>query len=40
VQETVDTTLLGGLVAEIGSLMADGSLDGQLARLKERLERG
>jgi F-type H+-transporting ATPase subunit delta len=40
VQETVDASLLGGLVAEIGSLMADGSLDGQLARLKERLERG
>jgi F0F1-type ATP synthase delta subunit len=27
-------------VAEVGGLVADGSLDGQLARIKERLERG
>jgi F-type H+-transporting ATPase subunit delta len=38
--EVVDTKLLGGFVAEIGSLIVDGSLDGQLARLRERLARG
>jgi len=36
----VDKNLLGGFVAEIGSVIVDGSLDGQLARLKERLARG
>jgi F-type H+-transporting ATPase subunit delta len=40
VEDRVDPELLGGLVAEVGSLVADGSLDGQLARIKERLERG
>jgi F-type H+-transporting ATPase subunit delta len=40
VEARVDRELLGGLVAEIGSLVADGSLDGQLARIRERLERG
>jgi F-type H+-transporting ATPase subunit delta len=40
VEDRVDRELLGGLVAEVGSLVADGSLDGQLARIKERLERG
>jgi len=40
VEDVVDTNLLGGFVAEIGSLIVDGSLDGQLARLKERLARG
>jgi F-type H+-transporting ATPase subunit delta len=40
VEEQVDRGLLGGLVAEVGGLVADGSLDGQLARIKERLERG
>jgi F-type H+-transporting ATPase subunit delta len=40
VEDTVDPSLLGGFVAEIGSLVVDGSLDGQLARLKERLARG
>ena len=40
VEDRVDQGLLGGLVAEVGSLVADGSLDGQLARIKERLERG
>jgi F-type H+-transporting ATPase subunit delta len=38
--EVVDATLLGGFVAEIGSLIVDGSLDGQLVRLRERLARG
>jgi F-type H+-transporting ATPase subunit delta len=40
VEDRVDPELLGGLVAEVGSLMADGSLDGQLARIKDRLVRG
>jgi F-type H+-transporting ATPase subunit delta len=38
--EVVDQRLLGGFVAEVGSYIVDGSLDGQLARLKERLARG
>lgn len=38
--EVVDPQLLGGFVAEIGSFIVDGSLDGQLARLKDRLVRG
>jgi F-type H+-transporting ATPase subunit delta len=38
--EVVDERLLGGFVAEVGSYIVDGSLDGQLARLKERLARG
>jgi F0F1-type ATP synthase delta subunit len=36
----VDATLLGGFIAQVGSLILDGSLDGQLARLRERLARG
>lgn len=40
VEESVDPTLLGGFVAQIGSLVVDGSLDGQLARMRERLVRG
>jgi F-type H+-transporting ATPase subunit delta len=40
IDEVVDKSLLGGFVAEIGSLNVDGSLDGQLARLRERLARG
>jgi F-type H+-transporting ATPase subunit delta len=39
-EEVVDSTLLGGFVAEIGSLLVDGSLDGQLARMRERLVKG
>jgi len=38
--ETVDRTLLGGFVAEVGSTILDGSLDGQLARMRARLARG
>ena len=38
--ETVDTSLLGGFVAQVGSLILDGSLDGQLQRMRERLARG
>lgn len=40
IDETVDKNLLGGFVAEIGSLIVDGSLDGQLARMRQRLARG
>ena len=40
IDEVVDRNLLGGFVAEIGSLNVDGSLDGQLARLRQRLARG
>jgi F-type H+-transporting ATPase subunit delta len=40
VEERADQTLLGGFVAQVGSLILDGSLDGQLARLRERLARG
>ena len=40
IEERVDRTLLGGFVAQVGSFVVDGSLDGQLARLRERLARG
>jgi F-type H+-transporting ATPase subunit delta len=40
IEEALDQNLLGGFVAEIGSLIVDGSLNGQLARLQERLARG
>ena len=40
IEEVVDKHLLGGFVAEIGSLVVDGSLDGQLARMRERLVKG
>ncbi len=39
-QEQVDATLLGGFIAQVGSLILDGSLDGQLARVRQRLARG
>jgi F-type H+-transporting ATPase subunit delta len=39
-EETVNPGLLGGLIARVGSLVLDGSLDGQLARLRARLARG
>ena len=35
--EVADRELLGGFVAEVGSLLVDGSLDGQLARMHHRL---
>jgi F0F1-type ATP synthase delta subunit len=38
-EEEVDAYLLGGFVAEIGSYIVDGSLDGQLGRIEERLKR-
>ena len=40
IKETVDPSLLGGFIAQVGSLVLDGSLDGQLARVRERLARG
>jgi F-type H+-transporting ATPase subunit delta len=40
IDEVVDDHLLGGFVAEIGSLIVDGSLNGQLSRLHERLTHG
>jgi F-type H+-transporting ATPase subunit delta len=40
IDEALDKNLLGGFVAEIGSLIVDGSLDGQLARMRQRLARG
>lgn len=40
VEDAVDRTLLGGFVAEVGSRVLDGSLDGQLARMRERLVKG
>jgi F-type H+-transporting ATPase subunit delta len=39
-EEQVDPALLGGFVAQVGSLILDGSLDGQLAHLRQRLARG
>ena len=39
-EERVDPSLLGGFVAQVGSFILDGSLDGQLARMRERLARG
>jgi F-type H+-transporting ATPase subunit delta len=38
--EVLDPGLLGGFVAQVGSSVLDGSLDGQLARIRERLARG
>ena len=38
VEERTDDNLLGGFVAEIGTYVVDGSLDGQLARIGERLK--
>ena len=38
VEEDVDGSLLGGFVAEIGTYIVDGSLDGQLARIGDRLK--
>jgi F-type H+-transporting ATPase subunit delta len=39
-EETVDRSLLGGFIAESGSYVVDGSLEGQLARMRERMARG
>ncbi len=39
-EEVVDASLLGGFVAESGSVIVDGSLEGQLARMRQRLATG
>jgi F-type H+-transporting ATPase subunit delta len=39
-EEVADRELLGGFVAEVGSLLLDASLDGQLARMRQRLVHG
>jgi len=39
-EETVDNELLVGFVVEVGTYIVDGSLDGQLARLRARLAGG
>jgi len=38
-EERVDSELLGGFVAEVGSRILDGSLDTQLERMRDRLAR-
>jgi F-type H+-transporting ATPase subunit delta len=38
--EQVDQGLLGGFIAQVGGLILDGSLDGQLGRMRERLAGG
>jgi F-type H+-transporting ATPase subunit delta len=40
IEETVDPGLLGGFIARVGSRVLDGSLDGQLERMRQRLARG
>ena len=39
-EEVTDRELLGGFVAEVGSLLVDASLDGQLARMHRRIAQG
>src|SRR5207237_9178625 len=39
-EEIADRELLGGFGAEVGSLLVDASLDGQLARMHRRLAQG
>jgi F-type H+-transporting ATPase subunit delta len=39
IDESVDPALLGGFVAEVGSMILDGSLDTQLVRMREQLAR-
>jgi F-type H+-transporting ATPase subunit delta len=39
IDERIDDGLLGGFVAEVGSMILDGSLDTQLERMRERLAR-
>jgi len=38
-EEALDTNLLGGFVAEVGTYIVDASVDGQLARVGDRLKR-
>jgi F-type H+-transporting ATPase subunit delta len=39
-EEEVDQHMLGGFIAESGSYVVDGSLEGQLERMRQRLEKG
>jgi F-type H+-transporting ATPase subunit delta len=39
-EELVDPTMLGGFVVESGSVVLDGSLEGQLALMRQRLASG
>jgi F-type H+-transporting ATPase subunit delta len=39
-EEVVDGALLGGFIAESGSIVLDGSLEGQLERMRRRLTTG
>jgi len=39
-EEVIDRALLGGFVAESGSVVLDGSLEGQLERMRRRLASG
>jgi F-type H+-transporting ATPase subunit delta len=39
-EERVDATLLGGFIVQSGSMVLDGSLDSQLARMREHLAKG
>ena len=39
IEEVVDASLLGGFVAEVGSMILDGSLDTQLDRMRDQLAR-
>jgi F-type H+-transporting ATPase subunit delta len=39
IEESVDSQLIGGFVAEVGSMILDGSLDTQLNRMRDRLAR-
>jgi hypothetical protein len=38
--EVVDRAMLGGFIAESGSVVVDGSLEGQLERMRRRLASG
>lgn len=39
-EEVLDRALLGGFIAESGSIVLDGSLEGQLERMRRRLTTG
>jgi F-type H+-transporting ATPase subunit delta len=39
-KEVVDRAMLGGFIVESGSVVLDGSLEGQLERMRRRLARG
>lgn len=39
-EEVVDRTMLGGFIVESGSVLLDGSLEGQLERMRHRLASG